>query len=174
MSEPPRALERPDRCYNGEFSAADVLDGTLDFSLFTALLERVPRLKALAEDRQTNATWFVPTNAGIEATLRGRNTTLSQIIGEEGLLAEILAGHVVPRALPHLQNLKNTTKLATLGGGERTLVHSGRSFRFAAAFPFFDLGGDTRLRSPSNSAGVGQPRGACKAVIYPLDELLWP
>ena len=78
------------------------------------------------------------------------------------------------QALPALRSLNNATAFTSLGGGELTLVQSGRSFRFAADFPFFDLGGAPEVRGPSGSAKVGQPRGACKAIVYPLDKLLWP
>jgi len=174
LPEATSALERPDRCYYGEFSAAGVMDGTPDFSLFAALVERSPRLRALARDRKADATWFVPTNEGIEAAVTARGTTLAALLEDEGRLDEVLAGHLVMRALPALRSLNNATSVTTMGGGELTVVHSGRSFRFAAAFPFFDLGGAPEVRGPSASAKIGQPRGACKSIVYPLDGLLWP
>ena len=174
LPEATSVLERPDRCYYGEFSAADVMDGTPDFSLFAALVERSPRLRALARDRKTNATWFVPTNDGIEAAVAAHGTTVAALLEDEGRLDEVLAGHIVMHALPALRSLNNATAVTPLGGGELTVVHSGRSFRFAAAFPFFDLGGAPEVRGPSGSAKIGQPRGACKSIVYPLDGLLWP
>ena len=174
LPEPVSALERPDRCYFGEFSAGDVMDGTPEFSLFAAMLERAPRLSALARDPMADATWFVPTNEGLEAAVAARGTTVAALFEDAGRLDEVLAGHVVMQALPALRSLNNATAFTSLGGGELTLVQSGRSFRFAADFPFFDLGGAPEVRGPSGSAKVGQPRGACKAIVYPLDKLLWP
>ena len=106
--------------------------------------------------------------------MTARGTTLAALLEDEGRLDEVLAGHVVMRALPALRSLNNATSVTTMGGGELTVVHSGRSFRFAAAFPFFDLGGAPEVRGPSASAKIGQPRGACKSIVYPLDGLLWP
>lgn len=150
-----KALEHPDRCYHGEFSAADVMGGTVEFS---ALIDQMPSLKVLAEDPQTNATWFVPTDDGIEAALRDRNMALAVLMEDESA-SEVLAGHVVLRALPALRSHNNATTVTTLDGGEWTLVHSGYSFRLASASPFFDLGGAPKFCGQSSSANFGQPHG---------------